>query len=64
MITRGIVVVTGIPYSTQEKIEKRMRKIVVLFVVAFCLLSTGMRAQHTFVHKQSSTYEWPEDSLV
>ncbi len=41
-----------------------MRKIVVLFVVAFCLLSTGMRAQHTFVHKQSSTYEWPEDSLV
>lgn len=41
-----------------------MRKIVVLFVVSFCLLSTGMRAQHTFVHKQSSTYEWPEDSLV
>jgi alpha-L-fucosidase len=39
-----------------------MKRITILLIS--CLLSAGIKAQETFVHEQSSTYEWPTDSLV
>jgi alpha-L-fucosidase len=32
--------------------------------IALLLLVSGAKAQNTFVHERSSTYEWPTDSLV
>jgi alpha-L-fucosidase len=39
-----------------------MKRITTLLIS--CLLLAGVKAQDTFVHEQSSTYEWPVDSLV
>jgi alpha-L-fucosidase len=39
-----------------------MRRITTVLIS--CLLLAGVNAQDTFVHEQSSTYEWPSDSLV
>ncbi|MDR0939172.1 MAG: alpha-L-fucosidase [Mediterranea sp.] len=33
-------------------------------IVAFLFLSSGAKAQGTFVHEPSSSYEWPTDTLV
>lgn len=33
-------------------------------LTCLCMLPTGLSAQNTFVHEQSSAYEWPTDSLV
>jgi alpha-L-fucosidase len=41
-----------------------MKKVLVLFIIVLSLLSTKIKAQDTFVHKQSSIYEWPTDKLV
>ena len=37
---------------------------ILLFAIVLFLPSTKVKAQNTFVHKQSSTYEWPTDSLI
>lgn len=39
-----------------------MRKFAITLLLA--LAATGLQAQNSFVHKQSSTYEWPTDPLV
>jgi alpha-L-fucosidase len=39
-----------------------MKRITTLFIA--CLLLAGAKAQDTFVHEQSSTYEWPTDTVV
>ncbi|WP_099146780.1 alpha-L-fucosidase [Bacteroides sp. KFT8] len=40
-----------------------MKRIAVSLLM-FVLLCTGAKAQHTFTHEQSSTYEWSTDTLV
>lgn len=41
-----------------------MKNAVILFISTLFLLPAGIKAQNTFVHEKSSTYEWPTDSLV
>ena len=40
-----------------------MKKVLVLFIASLFFMS-GAKAQNTFVHGISSSYEWPTDSLV
>lgn len=41
-----------------------MKRTAILFIFIFCLFSIGVNAQDTFVHEQSTEYQWPTDSLV
>jgi alpha-L-fucosidase len=41
-----------------------MKRSIISFIAILVLLPISLNAQNTFVHEQSSDYEWPTDSLV